>query len=178
MYFKPYFYKTNAGDIIDWKYITYDELISRDNQSKCVYENQNQLIVTYECDNLYNCYNRTIFNPERYLLTPNHTYTNYIFMNMTITIEDYTLTLYLRTRQYNFYICGNVINSDFILFYLQNIRHIFMQKQYLFNTFYEGNLSYELTILDHCFKQHKLTNKDTLILHKNTFEVIKNNNNE
>jgi hypothetical protein len=178
MYFKPYYYKTRAGDIIECKYITYDEIIpSNSYYSTYVYETPQYLMITYECDKSYNCYNRTICDPEKYLLTPHNIYTNYVFTNISLIFEDHNLTLYLRTKQYNFYICNNVINSDFILYYLQNILHIFIEKQYLFNTFYEDNLSYELIIIDHCFKQHKLTHTDTIILHKNTFEVIKNNNN-
>jgi hypothetical protein len=176
MYFKPYFYRTHNGDIIGCKYITYDECISQDTQhSKNICENHSQLIVTYECDKAYNCYNKVIYNPEKYLLTPIHSYTNYVFMNITLLIEDYNLTLYLRTKNYNFYICDNVINSDFIIYYLQNILRIFSGKRYLFSPFHTDNLSYELIILDHCFKRHTLTNNDTIILHKNTFDVIKKN---
>ena len=158
LYFNPFFYKTHNGDIIECKYITYDHLILRNDRSRYIDENQKHLIVTYECDKLYNCYNKTIYNPDQYLITPNHTYTNYVFTNISLSIGDYNLTLYLRTKQYNFYICDNVINCEFILFFLQHILHICMEKQYLFNTFYQDNLSYELVIIDHCFKQHKLTN--------------------
>jgi hypothetical protein len=95
-------------------------------------------------------------------------------VNITLLIEDLEITLYLRTNKYNFYICGNVINSEFILYYLQNIERIFIQKQYLHNPFHNDNLSYKLIIIDNCFKQHTITHTDTIILHKNNIEVIKN----
>ena len=187
MYFRPYFYTSYNGDIVGCKYITYIERFSnyvpsierfsRDTMySNFISDNEKQghLIVTYECDKLYNCYNRIIYNPQNYLLTPVHVYTNYVFTNITLLIENYDFTIYLRTKNYNFYICDNIINSDFILFYLQNILRIF-RKKYLFDPLHKDNLSYELNILDHSFKQHKLTHNDTIILHKNTIEVIKNN---
>ena len=161
LYFSPYYYKTYNGDIVECNYIKYDCNIS--SYSK-------KLIVTYECDKLYNCYNRIICKPQNYVLTPKHAYTNYVFMNITLFIEEYQLTIYLRTQQYNFYVCENTINSDFILFYLQNILRIFPLKQDL-------NIQpYKLIIIDHCFKEHILTENDTLILHKNTFSVIRKNN--
>ena len=176
LYFSPYYYRTYKGDIIECEYIQYDCSISKDTTAMVVYEETNQLIVTYECDKLYNCYNRLIYNPEKYLLTPNHVYTNYVFMNISLLIEGYQLTLYLRNSNYNFYVCDNIINSDFILFYLQTILQIVPQKQYLFNPFHIDNLSYKLIILDHCFKEHNLTENDTIILHKNTFTVTHKNN--
>jgi hypothetical protein len=189
IYFKPYFYTAYNGDIVGYKYITYIERFSNQNYIPLIerfsrdtsYYNfisdnkkQRHLIVTYECDKLYNCYNRIIYNPTNYLLTPIHVYTNYVFMNIILLIESYEFTIYLRTKSYNFYICDNIINSDFILFYLQNILCIF-RKKYLFDPLYKDNLCYKLNILDHNFKQHQLTNNDTMILHKNTFDVIKNN---
>jgi len=141
-----------------------------------IYEETDQLVVTYECDKLYNCYNRLIVNPKKYVLRPSYTYTNYVFMNISLLIEDIQHTLYLRTPQYNFYVCDNVINSDFILFYLQHILRIVSQKQYLFDPFNVDNLTYKLTILDHCFKQHNLTQNDSVILHKNTFTITHKNN--
>jgi hypothetical protein len=176
LYFSPYFYRTYKGDIIECKYINYDYYISNDISAMVIYEGTDQLVVTYECDKLYNCYNRLIVNPDKYVLRPSYTYTNYVFMNISLLIEDIQLTMYLRTPQYNFYICDNVINSDFIIFYLQHILRIVSQKQYLFDPFHVDNLTYKLTILDHCFKQHNLTQNDSVILHKNTFTITHKNN--
>ena len=171
LYFCPYYYKTKQGDIVECVYINYHK---NDENIDYINTKNDELIVTCECDKLYNCYNRIIYYPKKYLLTPNPIYTNYVFMNMTLLIEDYQITLYLRTNKYNFYICDNVINSEFILYYLQNIQRIFIQKQYLFNPFHNDNLTYKLIIMDHCFKEYNLTHTDTIILHKNTIEVIKN----
>lgn len=176
LYFSPFFYRTYKGDIIDCEYIKYDHVVSKDTSAMILYQESEQLIVTYECDKLYNCYNRIIYKPDNYLLTPNHPYTNYVFMNISLSIEDYQLTLYLRTPQYNFYMCNNVINSNFILFYLQSILRIVPQKHYLYNPFHIDNLSYKLIILDHTFKEHTLTQNDAIILHKNTFTVTHKNN--
>jgi hypothetical protein len=165
LYFSPYFYRTYKGDIIVCEKIKYGSLISTYTK---------QLIVTYECDKIYNCYNRIIYNPNNYLLTHIHDYTNYVFMNITLLIENYPqFTLYLRTPQYNFYICDNVINSDFILFYLYNILKVIPKSLYYIN-----NLTYKLMILDHSFKQHNLTEEDTIVLCKNTFNITHKNNNE
>lgn len=165
LYFSPYFYRTYQGGIIAREKLNYDCLISTYSE---------QVIVTYECDKLYNCFNRLIYNPDNYLLTYNHTYTNYVFMNITVLLDDYPqFTLYLRTPQYNFYICDNVINSNFILFYLQNILKVIPQ-----NPYYVNNLPYKLIILDHTFREHKLTEDDTIILHKNTFTITHKNNNK
>ena len=173
LYFYPYYYRTNQGDIIKCEY-----LIKKSDWVCINNENNENLIVTYECDKLYNCYNRLIYYPKQYLLSPDPIYTNYVFINITLLVEDCQITMYLRTNKYNFYICENVINSEFILYYLQNMHHMFLQKQYLYNPFNKDNLSYKLIILDHCFKEHNLTQLDTIILHKNTFEVIKNNKKE
>ena len=175
LYFTPYFYRTYNGVICKCEYITYDHVISQDNPS-CIYQEKGQLIVTNECDKLFNCYNRIIYNPENYILTPNHTYTNYVFMNISLFIDNYQYTLYLRTKQYNFYICDNVITSDFILYFLQAILRVTTQNKYLYNPFYVDNLSYKLIILDHCFKEHTLTKDDTITLHKNTFTITNKNN--
>ena len=165
LYFSPYFYRTYKGDIVVYEKIKYDSLISTHTK---------QLIVTYECDKLYNCYNRIIYNPSNYLLTHIHNYTNYIFMNITLVIENYPqFTLYLRTPQYNFYICDNVINSDFILFYLYNILKVIPK-----NLYYINNLTYKLMILDHSFKKYNLTEDDTIVLCKNTFTITDKNNKE
>ena len=177
LYFRPYFYRTTQGDIVKCEYINYQANTLITTVSKYpihINEKKKELIITYECDKLYNCYNRLIYNPENYLLTPNPTYTNYVFMSITLLIEDCEIKMYLRTNKYNFYVCGNVINSDFILYYLQNMHHMFLQKHYLYNPFHKDNLSYKLHILDHCWKEYNLTAKDTILLHKNTYEVIKN----
>lgn len=170
MYFTPYFFRTYKGVINKCEYIKYDSIILQNNPFS-VNQKKEQLIITYECDKMYNCYNRVIYNPENYLLTPNHHYTNYVFINITLFIDNCQYTLYLRTKQYNFYICDNIINSDFIIYYLHNILHVKMENIYLHNPYHIDNLSYKLVILDHCFKEHTLTNNNTITLHKNTFTV-------
>jgi hypothetical protein len=171
LYFTPYFYWTCKGEIIKCEYITYDKAISQNNLDILCYNNEGILLITNECDKLYNCYNRVINNIEEYRLTSNYCYTNYIFMNITLIIQEYQFTLYLRTNQYNFYVCDNIINSDFIVYYLRNILGATGQKLYLFNPFCIDGLPYKLNILDHCFNEHTLTNKDTITLHKNTFTI-------
>lgn len=175
IYFTPYFFRTYKGVIIKCEYIKYDSIILQNNPLS-INQQEKQLIITYECDKLYNCYNRVIYNPENYLLTPNKQYTNYIFTNLTLFVDNCQYTLYLRTKQYNFYVCDNIINSDFIIYYLQSILRIKMENRYLYNPFYIDNLSYKLIILDHCFNQHTLTNIDTLTFHKNTFTITNKNN--
>lgn len=171
LYFTPYFYWTCKGEIIKSEYITYDKVISLNNLDILCYNNEGILLITNECDKLYNCYNRVINNIEECRLTSNYCYTNYIFMNITLIIQEYQFTLYLRTNQYNFYVCDNIINSDFILYYLRNILGATGQKLYLFNPFCIDGLLYKLIILDHCFNEHTLTNKDTITLHKNNFTI-------
>ena len=161
LFFYPYVYLIRNGNIIECKYISHDMDMDM---------NYDNLIVTYECDKLYNRYNRVSNNPQ-ILRINEHIYTNYVFTNITLIIDDRELTIYLRNNHYNFYIVNNIINSDFILFYLKNILRMRLGQKYLHSCYHEDNISYKLIILDNQFKQHTLTNEDSLILYKNTFTI-------
>ena len=161
--FFPYYYLIHRGEIIDSTYIVYgDTFISNKHTD-------NEITVTYECDKRYNCCNRIICDDKGYYIVNNDVnYTNYIFINIMLTIDGEDIVLYLRTNTYNFYICDNVINSEFIIYFINNIMKL--KKKY------KPDTPYVIKILDNCFRQYKMTNTDWLVLHKNDFKIYNNNN--
>jgi len=159
--FYPYYYVISQGNIIDNDYIKYGETVI---SQHFLY---NELTITYECDNKYNCFNRVIGNDRGHIFRNNDVnYTNYVFINFTLTINGEDIVLYFRTNNYNFYICDNVINADFLFYFITNIMK--------WNKKYKIGTPYVITILDHCFKEHKMTHMDYLVLGKNNFKIIKN----
>lgn len=161
--FFPYCYLIYKGNVIEQTYITYgDTVISKKHMD-------DELTITYECDKQYNCCNRIISDDKEYIFTDNNIkYTNYVFVNITLSIEGEDIVLFLRTNKYNFYICDNVINSDFIFYFINNIMRL--KNKYCLDT------PYVVKIIDNRFKEYKITNTDYLILHKNEFKVYSKNN--
>jgi hypothetical protein len=161
MTFFPHCYLIRNGEMTQLTYITYgDTFVDNKNQD-------NELIISYECDKRYNCCNRVICGDKGYFFTNNDIkYTNYVFVNITLTIDGEDIVIHLRTNNYNFYICDNVINSMFIIYFINNMMKL--KKKYSMDT------PYVVKILDNCFREYKMTNTDYLILSKNEFKIYNN----
>ena len=105
--------------------------------------------------------------------------TTYDFMSVQLKfINDADNAVYnilLKTDDYNFYIEGNVINRDFILYYSHEILKIWDKLEELMCKLMSGDknaLSYELTIVDADVNVLNITDEQSIILGECTYTSV------
>jgi hypothetical protein len=203
LFFHPYYYRISKyGNIKKYRYIShlYTETITDD-----------ELFITYECDTQSQIFNRIIHKDtlriphdskititlsdnmfssylnSRTKITFNPDYTNFVFTNIILKINDKEFTIYLRTQDYNFYFVGNKLDYTFIRYYVLNIL-----KSNIFSYFYRNMydllyikrminhfsndthiIPYTLTIIDHQFKMLTLNEWDTITFNKKDYVINK-----
>jgi hypothetical protein len=99
----------------------------------------------------------------------------YDFMSVQLKFindpEDVVYNVALKTDVYNFYIEGNVINRDFILYYSHEILNIGEKLQVLMNN---GNnaMSYKVTIVDADVNVLNITDEQSIILGEHKYTCV------
>ena len=67
----------------------------------------------------------------------------------------------------NFYVVGNVLNTNFFKYYLQNVLKI--------NIYNNNPFTYNLELIDHNLKILKLDESQSIIIRKNDYEIMESN---
>ena len=149
----------NNGEIIYTKSIK-DLLQNYKKKDKNIENNFNIIIYT---DNKNK--NKKIFNDIPFCY--NCEETNYKFILVEIMINNEIIKVDFKTNEYNYMIVDNVINKNFIIYFLKKHYKKFVNTV----LYYGGNLEkYSLKILDQ--------NVNQVVLDKNNCLTIKNNNYE
>lgn len=67
----------------------------------------------------------------------------------------------------NFYVVGNILNTNFFKYYLQNVLKINIDKDVPF--------TYNLELIDHNLKEVNLDESQSIIIRKNDYEIMESN---
>ena len=88
--------------------------------------------------------------------------------------EDTVYNVALKTGEYNFYIDGNVLNRDFIMYYCNHILKIGNKLQYLINNSMNSvnACSYTLTIVDADVNVLNISDDQTIILGEFSYTCV------
>jgi hypothetical protein len=164
LFFYSYYYRVLDGDVISWHYIENEYTLPTNTKEK---------FITYESDNNQRIFNRLIINPWIFNTYTIPLYTDFVFLNVHLLINNRNYTLYLRTNSYNFYICSNVIDASFIIYYL---KYILKDKNCLCDV--NIHTKYKLTILDNKFKEIVLNETSIITLFKTHYLINDNNTNK
>ena len=102
--------------------------------------------------------------------TFNYEKCNYRFISVTVTLpQDNKYSLKLFSEKENYFIVGNQFD--------RNVFNYLLNKQYGLTRNLD-NIPYQVEIIDHDINIIGLTEKDTLVLHLDKYEIISPKNNE
>jgi hypothetical protein len=114
--------------------------------------------------------NKKVFNdiPSVY----NYEESEFKFILIEIMINNEILKIDFKTNEYNYMIVDNIINKDFIIYFLK--KHY---EKYVKTVFYYGGKldNYRLKILDQNVNEILLDKNNCLTIKKNNYELFLNN---
>jgi hypothetical protein len=109
-----------------------------------------------------NNYNKICFYPPtKYDL--NYDVSKVAFISFKVIVNSNEYTIKLSTPEYNFYIVNNVINFEFIKYYLNTYLHIQLLD----------NDDYKIEIVDDCVNFITLNKNSEIIFQKDNYIIIK-----
>jgi len=88
--------------------------------------------------------------------------TTYYFIDVSVEYNNKTYPILLKTKEYSFYISGNIIDKYFIQYYLEQFNDGFIGN---------NNFEYKLNIVDDNANILLLTEKDVIILNKSNYTL-------
>jgi hypothetical protein len=102
-----------------------------------------------------------------------YTISNIKFLSFFLYYNNTSIEIELFNQIYNYYIINNIINKQFIIYYLLNIKKM---KDFSFNCFSE--FKYKLQLIDHNVNILHLDETDEIIIEKKNYIIRKIKNKE
>ena len=91
--------------------------------------------------------------------------TNFTFMSLQLLYKDNNYNIELKNDKYNFYIVNNVLDKNFFTYYLKYILNL---------DNLEKDISYKLELVDQDVNVLLLTDKDKIVLNKQDYTIVNN----
>jgi len=193
IYFGEFGLDTPKYNICEYLWIKDGEIMYCDNNNNRLYEKENNkysmLIIrdknTYSCGIIKKYWNKPLWNYDsgndissdenNYLLISSNNFINniycskvdYTFMNISLLYKNITYKMVLKSDyEYDFYQVGNIIDCDFIKYYLINV--LYYPKEDILD---DVNFDYILNIIDNKVNFKTLTKKNVLVFFKNIYLI-------
>lgn len=91
--------------------------------------------------------------------------TNFTFLSLQLIYKDNNYNIELKNDNYNFYIVNNVLDKNFFTYYLKYILNL---------DNLEREFSYNLELLDQDVEMRYFSDKDILVLNKESYTIVNN----
>uniref|UniRef100_A0A6C0E160 Uncharacterized protein n=1 Tax=viral metagenome TaxID=1070528 RepID=A0A6C0E160_9ZZZZ len=160
----------NNGNLIGSKTFNNELKLTIDVDLKQELENmfskQYNFIIYSDLSNLNKEYS---INKVLYQVIPDEIYyqvSNVKFIGLILFYQDADIHINLSTNEYNFYVVNNIFDKYFIIYFIKNIL-----KNQCIDT--KNIFQYKLTLYDQNAEIKTLDESDTIVLHKDTYEIVK-----
>jgi hypothetical protein len=94
------------------------------------------------------------------------------FIALYLNYNDARYNINLKTEAFNYYLVGNIIDKQFVQYYINNILKL------PFNYEKEDMLSYQLELMDHEVNMISLNDCQSIIIEKDSYQILNEKEND